>query len=141
MDGQQLNGLNNIKRNNMNTPTKQTVYLPINNKEVKRYSKHVIDCEECEGLIDDEHYTCTYCWHEGGDGKLHFDDLFKEQQAFVFSSEQLNEYTQGVIKQALETAADRAEINDYDEHEQYSPHIDTTSITNTFEETYKQFEV
>jgi len=29
MDGQQLNGLNNIKRNNMNTPTKQTVYLPV----------------------------------------------------------------------------------------------------------------
>lgn len=123
------------------TPTKQTVYLPIKNKEVKRYSKHVIDCEECEGLIDDEQYTCTYCWSEGGNGKFYFDDLFKENEGYFFTPEQLNEYTANVIKQALETAAYEAEINDYDEHEQYSPHIDTTSITNTFEETFQKYKV
>ncbi len=33
----------------------------------------------------------------------------EEQQAFVFTPEQLNEYTQSVIKQALETAAEEVE--------------------------------
>ena len=133
----------------MNTPTKQTVYLPTKSKEVKRYSKHVIDCEECEGLIDDEQYTCTYCWSEGGNGKLHFDDLFKEQQAFVFTPEQLNEYTQSVIKQALETAAKKAEIKEkkvsYSSSSGseygYVQSINKQSITNTFEETFQKYMV
>jgi hypothetical protein len=28
-----------------------------------------IDCPECEGMEDDQ-YTCTTCWCEGGDGKI-----------------------------------------------------------------------
>lgn len=93
----------------MNTPTKQTVYLPKSTFPLSMKGK--------------------------------VDDLFCLQQGYFFTPEQLNEYTANVIKQALETAAEKVEINDYDEHEQYSPHIDTTSIKNTFEETYKQFEV
>lgn len=62
-------------------------------------------------------------------------------EGYFFTEEQLNQLLSDVIKDALDTAAEKVEINDYDEHEQYSPHIDTTSIKNTFEETYKQFEV
>lgn len=120
--------------------TKQTVYLPTNSKEVKRYSKHVIDCEECDGLTDDEHYTCTYCWNEGGNGKLHFDDLFKEKEGHFFTPEQLNEYTANVIKQALKTAAEKAEIK-YDHFDDMAAYINTASITNTFEETFQQYKV
>jgi hypothetical protein len=72
----------------------------------------------------------------------------KEQKAFVFTVEELNEYTQNVIKQALETAADRAEIvtEDYGIpawSANYNPEIilNKKSITNTFEETYRLFSV
>lgn len=29
-----------------------------------------IDCPNCEGLVDDEQYTCTVCWCQGGNGKI-----------------------------------------------------------------------
>ena len=29
-----------------------------------------IDCPDCEGMVDDEQYTCTTCWCQGGDGVL-----------------------------------------------------------------------
>lgn len=68
----------------------------------------------------------------------------KEQKAFVFTKEQLNEYTQNVIKQALKTAAEKAETeycgNPYD-YEDNSQSVNKQSITNTFEETFKKFEV
>ena len=28
-----------------------------------------IDCPECESMEDDQ-YTCTTCWYEGGNGKI-----------------------------------------------------------------------
>ena len=78
----------------------------------------------------------------------------KEQKAFVFTSEELNEYTQNVIKQALETAADKAQLyrqNSAYKHSKfnlkiekclnYNVGIDLETITNTFEETFKKFEV
>ena len=81
-------------------------------------------------------------------------DLFSLQQGYFFTPEQLNEYTQGVIKQALETAADKAQLyrqNSAYKHSKfnlkiekclnYNVGIDLETITNTFEETYKKFEV
>lgn len=64
---------------------KQTVYVPVNVEDVKEYSKYAIDCAECEGLTDDEQYTCTKCWCEGGNGKLHFNDIFKLQEGYFFT--------------------------------------------------------
>lgn len=73
-------------------------------------------------------------------------DLFSLQQGYFFTPEQLNEYTQGVIKQALETAAEKANsFIDGDESVYIQGNVwsevDKQSITNTFEETYKKFEV
>ena len=121
-------------------PTKQTAYLPVNGEDIKRYSTHVIDCEQCEWLTDDEQYTCTHCWCEGGNGKLHFNDVFKKQEGYFFTPEQLNEYTQAVIKQALETAADKVEHEEY-KFDGKQPPISKQSIKNTFEETFKNFEI
>ena len=33
-----------------------------------------IDCPDCEGFYDDDQYTCTTCWCEGGNGKLRISD-------------------------------------------------------------------
>lgn len=79
------------------TPTKQTVYLPV------------------EGLTIMEFMEC--------------------KEGYFFSSEQLNEYTANVIKQALETAAKTRRNGFYDSTK------DEQSITNTFEETYRLFSV
>lgn len=68
------------------------------------------------------------------------------KEGYFFSSEQLNEYTQGVIKQALETAAEKANsFIDGDESVYIQGNVwsevDKQSITNTFEETFQQYKV
>ena len=102
------------------TPTKQTVYLRV---PPFKTSKLWVSDKETEQL-----------------------EFVKEQEAFVFTPEQLNEYTQLVIKQALETAAEKANsFIDGDESVYIQGNVwsevDKQSITNTFEETYKKFEV
>ena len=72
-----------------------------------------------------------------------------EQEGYFFTPEQLNEYTQNVIKQAIKNAAENFEVDfkptgalsDFDNKPEYEPYIDKESITNTFEETFKKFEV
>lgn len=89
------------------TPIKQTVYL----REIHHY----------DWLV-----------------KSHNDDLMdhvKESEGYFFPPEQLNEYTQKVIRQALETAAKTRRSGFYDSTKEEQ------SITNTFEETFKKFEV
>lgn len=61
---------------------------------------------------------------------------FDRKTGYFFTPEQLNEYTRNVIEQALETAAREAEVS-----YKMNGLLLTTSITNTFEETYKKFEV
>lgn len=118
---------------------KQTVYLPVNTDEpsliVQEYQREITV------------------------------DLVKDVEGYFFTPEQLNEYTQKVIKQALEIAAERAYalVKDHDLYireyvgTEYSVDIDMSegsplqygcsvitdkqSITNTFEETFKKFEI
>lgn len=99
------------------TPIKQTVYLPVEN-----------------GTSD---MSVTY-WEEC----THVAEV-KEVEGYFFTPEQLNEYTQSVIKQALETAAEKAEPDYWKGDCQLcgSNKVDKQSITNTFEETFKKFEV
>lgn len=66
----------------------------------------------------------------------------KPQEGYFFTPEQLNEYTQSVIKQALETAAQNVDmdIDFYNSLQEGSlGNIDKESITNTFEEIFKRF--
>jgi hypothetical protein len=56
-------------------------------------------------------------------------------EGYFFTPEQLNEYTQSVIKQALETAAEKADLIETDGD------VDSQSITNTSEETFKKFKL
>jgi hypothetical protein len=37
-----------------------------------------IDCPACEGLTDDEQYTCTTCWYQGGNGRINIFNYIKE---------------------------------------------------------------
>jgi hypothetical protein len=60
---------------------------------------------------------------------------FKKQEGYFFTPEQLNEYTANVVRQALETAAEKVELVPHDVD------IDLESITNTFEETFKLYQV
>lgn len=97
------------------TPTKQTVYLPV------------------EDYLERQ-------WNEP------FEDIVNAKEGYFFTPEQLNEYTANVIKQALETAAEKANsFIDGDESVYIQGNVwsevDKQSITNTFEETYKKFEV
>lgn len=54
---------------------------------------------------------------------------------YFFTPEQLNEYTQKVIKQTLETAAEKVDLIETDGDP------DPKSITNTFEETFNKYKV
>lgn len=90
----------------------------------------------------------------------------ERKEGYFFTQEELNEYTQCVIKQALETAAEKVKIIEeelgsdecnepvdtlescefiadkgYEECSFYRYTASKQSITNTFEETFKKFEV
>lgn len=132
------------------TPTKQTVYLPV---KVEDTSGNYIPDKSV--LIVKEQEEMDKFWEA----------LVKQQQGYFFTPEQLNEYTQSVIKQALETAAEKVNLTTLKKSQyskkarwkkvskkeveegvdlfsyevQYKP--SKKSITNTFEETYKKFEV
>ena len=41
-------------------------------------SECYIDCPECE-IIEDDQYTCTTCWGQGGGGQISVGGLFKMQ--------------------------------------------------------------
>jgi len=91
------------------TPTKQTVYLPV------------------EDYLERQ-------WNEP------FEDIVNAKEGYFFTPEQLNEYTANVIKQALQTAAEKAEIK-YDHFDDMATYINTASIKNTFDITFQQYKV
>ena len=68
------------------------------------------------------------------------------KKGYFFTPEELNKYTEKVIKAALETAAEKVTTklrDDYMElhmNDDWSE-IDKQSITNTFEETFNKFKV
>lgn len=75
---------------------------------------------------------------------------FIGKYGYFFTPEELNEYTANVIKQALETAVEKVRMFDSNEDCFYEDElgncpevyvIDNKSITNTFKETFKKFEV
>jgi len=100
------------------TPIKQTVYLPVE-----------------EGTSD---MSVTY-WEEC----THVAEV-KEVEGYFFTQEQLNEYTSNIIRKALDTAAEKG-YGLYEDETAWRGfsrcRLKKESITNTFEETYKKFEV
>lgn len=115
---------------------KQTVYLPVNGEPP------LVVCYDNSD------------WYDSITGVV-------EKKGYFFTPEQLNEYTANVIKQALETAAENVHLIEYayrdnrvtNENagqfyfvpsyygEDNEVEISKQSITNTFEETLKQFKV
>jgi hypothetical protein len=147
------------------TPTKQTVYLPVKVEEDKtsilsslpkeEWGVHRTHCCKKHGCKYSDEDCPVVLGHVEQDYRCeenNFDDCFEpnfnldKQEGYFFTPEQLNEYTQSVIKQALETAAEKANsFIDGDESVYIQGNVwsevDKQSITNTFEETYKKFEV
>lgn len=142
------------------TPIKQTVYIPVKIEDEKTEygsKEFTIDSKNRKSV----HHTLEIL-DENKDlydtnGFLNFGDnsyvthWLKPQEGYFFTPEQLNEYTQSVIKQALETAAENASMKEHEEgdwdvcwisNDMGDAYVlDKQSIKNTFEETFKQFEV
>ena len=120
-------------------PTEQTVYLAID--EEWEENKPTL-------MSSDGEYVCN----------LH------SKEGYFFTPEQLNEYTANIIKHALETAAEKVKMSvqpsdmeewenvpdeitrqDVDDEdykcEDFCITVNKESITNTFEETFKKFEI
>lgn len=109
--------------------TKQTVYLPVNVEEgLDTLSNTNGNGEKLTYISEDIKSQNAYShW-------------LKKKEGYFFTPEQLNEYTKEVIKQALDTAAENAKT--YRDKEFYMlSNVSKKSITNTFEETFKKFEV
>lgn len=134
---------------------KQTVYLPVKIEDelpdlsennvfaLEDNYKFIASIIENGSKIRDEHDYPTYA-----------KEWLKPQEGYFFKPEQLNKYTANVIKQSLETAAENAEvrvtenalIEDGSCYTTYDDGVisvtsDEKSITDTFEETFKKFEV
>ena len=136
----------------MNKPQKQTVYLPVEGKTIGEFKDRKYTEKDLKKIFihgKQLGLTVAGAIRNGGD-KPNQDEWFNEsieslqpktewemesKEGYFFTPEQLNEYTQSVIKQALETAAEKAELIPHDVD------IDLKSITNTFEETFKKFKV
>lgn len=124
-------------------PTKQTVYLPVKvEDELPKPSKYLVIKEK-----GDKDFVYTPFSKD-------ITHWLKPQEAFVFTPEQLNEYTQSVIKQSLETAVEKAYVTyvDLETNEEFDytdvitddgvgAGVNKKSITNTFEETYNKIKV
>jgi hypothetical protein len=52
----------------------------IRNRVLRAISDVQIDCPDCESM-DDDQYTCTTCWCEGGNGRLYVNKflVFKKE--------------------------------------------------------------
>lgn len=149
---------------------KKTVYLPVKVEENRtdtpssvpkeKWGVHEAHCckkhgckygdEDCPIVLGHakQRYTCD----DGYDDCFREDVELKTQEGYFFTPDQLNEYTANVIKQALLSASEFAELqyecgNKSKEKclavfcNNCTEQIDRQSITNTFEETFKKFEV
>jgi hypothetical protein len=120
-------------------PKKQTVYLPV---EIT---------EEFWKKYDSGEERPKYEIVDANNGER-IDEGVNEQKGYFFTPEQLNEYTANVVRQALENAAENTETllwQNNEDLEIVSSRVAyivedlkiKQSITNTFEATFKQFEV
>lgn len=91
-------------------PQKQTVYLPV------KVEDELPEIGRATFTFNEEIDTCSFLANDGSfkEWYQHFEHKpthwLKPQELFVFTKEQLNEYTQSVIKQTLETAAEKADL-------------------------------
>lgn len=131
----------------MVNPVNQTVYLPVKVEKDNLPTKEVCALNESNMLVGHLKYLgegvirpIVYIEdkHQQMGNITHW---IKPQEGYFFTSEQLNEYTQSVIKQSLETAAEKAEYNTDGQEHINEVWVDKQSIINTAEETFKQFEV
>lgn len=128
----------------MMIPTKQTVYIPVRvEDELPAKNMQVAILHKKWG------FTSGFYMHEWksfdhfrqvGYKENDITHWLKPQEAFVFTPEQLNDYTQSVIKQALEIAAEKAKTIRNKEFYMLSD-VNKQSITKTFEKTFKHFKV
>lgn len=145
--------------------TKQTVYLPVKVKKEdktnipssvpqEKWGVHRTHCCKKHGCKYSNEYCPVVLSHIKQDYKCEdgdFDngcfepevDELQKQELFVFTPEQLNEYTANVVRQSLETAAEKALVDIEECMGQRTGYVevDKQSITNTFESTFKQFKV
>lgn len=126
-------------------PTEQTVYLPVKVDEElpeKNYSDELhSDC----GLVGFENGVFGKWDNTKGiwNYPVKVKTWLKQQEGYFFTPEQLNEYTANVIKQALETAAEKAEaIEGWNTgFSGNAASVDKKSITNTFDITFQKHKV
>jgi hypothetical protein len=133
----------------MKNITKTTVYVPVKvedekpkygSKEFTIDSKnrksvhHIIEIlDENKDLYDKNGFL------NFGEDNSYVTHWLKPQESFVFTTEQLNEYTASIIQQALETATEKSKLIKSVNFGWEK--VDKQSITNTFEETFKLFQV
>jgi hypothetical protein len=121
-------------------PHKQTVYLPVKVEDGRTpefYRDRLFLLKE--EIKDVGNYFGDGVFYSQVETKTtqEITHWLKHQEGYFFTPEQINEYTQSVIKQALETAAKKADT----EEKHGWMFVNKQSITNTFEETFKKFEV
>jgi len=124
--------------------TKKTVYVPIMvENELPTETGYYKTLEEGTSFFQKGDNTW---WDNDTNAKKRFPKHWlKQQQAFVFIEEQLNELLTTVIKDTLQTAADYADTKEevsYGLDEIYEYRIvDQESILNTFQQTFNKHKV
>jgi len=85
-------------------------------------------CEKCNEKMENNIPTAEELALQMQD-TLSYDDLINP---YKFASLVSKEFAKLHVEAALKKASEDAEINDYDEHKQYSPHINEKTILNAY---------
>jgi hypothetical protein len=132
-------------------PQKQTVFLPVNVKDELPEETGFYKTEE-EGTSFFQRGDSTWWNNDTHFIKRFPEHWLKPQEGYFFTHEELNEYTQNVIKQALENAAENTETLLWQNNEDLEIVSNRVAyivedlkikqaITNTFEETFNKHKV
>ena len=63
----------------------RTIYsmTGIENEIFRSLSKLRVDCPDCEGMYDDDQYSCALCGCEGGHGSINVVEYLREHPFMV----------------------------------------------------------
>jgi DNA-directed RNA polymerase subunit RPC12/RpoP len=92
-----------------------------------------VNCPECRCLSDDDQYTCTSCWKEGGNGQLSFSEVFQEAERIVCTPDELKVFLRKVQTVVIANAKTRRETAIFAEGSYQYDRIDDQSIVDTFD--------
>lgn len=90
-------------------------------KEETLYSKNII-CPDCQSIEDDQ-YTCTSCWQQGGNAEINVHYLIKDAYQILFENKQPDTWSIDFIKNILNQSNLYFNLFDFDFKDDFPDYV------------------